>query len=42
MYKVAWTPYVGEVLSVKAENNIEHDQHAVAVWKEDSIFGIKF
>ena len=34
IYKVVWTPEVGEVLQVRTEDGNEHDEHAVAVVKD--------
>ena len=33
------TPSVGETLTVKSEDGNDHDKHAVAVMKEDTIVG---
>ena len=37
IYKVVWTPEVGEVLQVRTEDRNEHDEHAVAVVKDGLI-----
>ena len=39
IYKVVWTPEVGEVLQVRTEDGNEHDEHAVAVVKDGLIVG---
>ena len=36
IYKVVWTPEVGEILQVRTEDGNEHDEHAESsamVWK---------
>ena len=42
MYKAVWTPFLGEELSVRAENNIQHDQYTISVLKEDDSVGHYF
>ena len=39
IYKVVWTPVIGELLPLRAEDNNEHDNHAVAVVKGDCVVG---
>ena len=39
VYKVVWTPVIGELLPLRAEENNEHDNHAVAVVKGDCVVG---
>lgn len=39
IYKVIWTPTVGEILQLRAEDDNEHDEHAVAVLKAGSTVG---
>lgn len=39
VYKAIWTPVIGEELSLRAEDNNEHDNHAVAVLKGRSVIG---
>ena len=39
IYKASWTPNIGEELSVKREDDNQHDNHAVAVMKNGKIVG---
>lgn len=39
IYKVIWTPEVGEILQLRTEDNNEHDEYAVAVVKESHVIG---
>lgn len=39
VYKVLWTPIIGEELGVSAEERNDHDRHAVAVTKNEDIVG---
>ena len=39
IYKVIWTPEVGEDLQLRPEDHNEHDTYAVAVVKGGSIVG---
>ena len=39
MYKAVWTPVIGKELSLRAEDNNEHDNHAVAVVKGGNVIG---
>ena len=39
VYKVVWTPVIGELLPLRAEDNNEHDAHAVAVIKDSDVVG---
>lgn len=39
IYKDIWTPYVGEELFVQTEDENEHDEHAVAIIKDDCVVG---
>ena len=39
VYKAIWTPVIGEELSLRAEDNNEHDNHAVAVLKGRNVIG---
>ena len=39
MYKSIWTPYVGEVLPVQAEEGNDEDRYAVAVLKRSIAVG---
>ena len=39
VYKAVWTPVIGELLSLRAEDNNEHDDHAVAVVKGGDVVG---
>ena len=39
IYKAVWTPVVGEVLAVQAEEDNSEDQYAVAVLKAGGVVG---
>ena len=39
VYKVIWTPVIGEELEVRTEDDNDHDQHAVAVVKDGVVIG---
>ena len=39
IYKMVWTPYVGEELILKTEDTNLYDKHAVAAMKDDAIVG---
>ena len=39
VYKVIWTPEVGQVLQVRTEDGNEHAEHVVAVIKDGLIVG---
>ena len=39
VYKVVWTPVIGEELSVKSEENNDHDRRAIAVMKDREVIG---
>ena len=39
IYKVVWTPEVGEILHLRTEEGNEHNEHAVAVVKDGLIVG---
>ena len=39
IYKISWTPVIGEELMLEAEDCNEHDKHAVAVMKDGHVVG---
>lgn len=39
LYKTVWTPVIGELLPLRAEDDNEHDDHAVAVVKAGDVVG---
>ena len=39
VYKTIWTPVLSETLEVGLENNNEHDNYAVAIFRRGSIVG---
>ena len=39
VYKISWTPVIGEELMLEAEDTNEHDEHAVAVMKDGHVVG---
>ena len=39
VYKIYWTPVVGEELTLATEDDNEHDEHAVSVMKDGYIVG---
>ena len=39
IYKVVWTPVIGEELTVIPEENNDHDRHAIAVMKDGEVVG---
>ena len=39
VYKVIWTPVIGEELEVRTKDDNDHDQHAVAVVKDGVVIG---
>ena len=36
---VLWTPFIGEILSLSAEDGNENDPYAVAVMKDSAVIG---
>ncbi len=39
IYKASWTPKIGEEHPLKTEERNDHDNHAVAVMKNDNVVG---
>ena len=39
IYKSIWTPIIGEELVLEAQDDNEHDKHAVAVMKDGCVVG---
>ena len=39
VYKAVWTPVIGELLPLRAKDDKEHDEHAVAVVKGSDVVG---
>ena len=37
VYKLVWTPFIGEILSLSAEDGNENDPYAVAVIKDSAV-----
>ena len=39
VYKVVWTPFWGEELSIQPEDHNDHDEHAIAVTRDGRTVG---
>ncbi len=39
VYKQVWTPFLGEIVSLHHESENNHDSHAVAIMKDDTVVG---
>ena len=41
VYKAVWTPFVGEILDARREDENSHDRHAVAVF-DSCVVGLTY